>query len=59
MVTRLGFGQRGAMFTRSEMGFISESPSKKNMLTGLFQRHIGRVSMPTLSRYHYPQSREA
>ena len=29
------------------------------MLTGLSQNSIGRVSMLTLSRYSYPQIREA
>ena len=35
----------GDMFTRSEVHLIVSPP--KNMLTGLFQNHIERVSMPT------------
>ena len=48
----------GAMFTRSEMDQFWKA-TQKNMLTGLFQNHIPRVSMPTLNTYSCPQSREA
>ena len=46
------------MFTRSEMDQFQNVPSK-NMLTGLLQKHIQRVSIRTLSKNSSPQSREA